>query len=108
MSKLLWSRMLVALLIGLSLTLVLSSPVVQAEEPAPSRLITGRVYDAQGQPVQGVQAAATEHGQGEPIAQSATQADGRYALSIPDNIPDRLIVQLERTHFGFSVSPNCG
>ncbi|MEJ2732456.1 MAG: ArsB/NhaD family transporter [Anaerolineae bacterium] len=99
MSRLPWSWMLAALLIGLSLILVLSSPAVQAEEPAPSRLITGRVYDQQGQPVQGVQAAATEHGDGEPIAQSATQADGRYALVMPDNIPDRLVVQLERTHF---------
>ena len=99
MSKLLWSWMLVALLIGLSLTLVLSSPAAQAEEPAPSRLITGRVYDQQGQPVQGVQAAATEDSEGEPIAQSATQADGRYALVMPDNVPDRLVVHLERTHF---------
>jgi Na+/H+ antiporter NhaD/arsenite permease-like protein len=91
--------MLIALLMGLSLTLVLSSPGVQAEEPSPSRLITGRVYDPQGQPVQGVQVAAIEHNEGHPIAQGATQADGRYALAIPDNVPDRLVVQLERAHF---------
>jgi hypothetical protein len=44
-SKLPWHWMSIALLIGLSLTLVLSNPGVQAEQPAPSQLIKGRVYD---------------------------------------------------------------
>jgi Na+/H+ antiporter NhaD/arsenite permease-like protein len=91
--------MLIALLVGLSLTLILTNPGVQAEVPAPSRLIMGRVYDSQGQPVQGVEVAVIEHNEGDPIARSTTQADGRYALAMADEVPDELIIQLERAHF---------
>jgi Na+/H+ antiporter NhaD/arsenite permease-like protein len=99
MSKLPWTWTSIALLVGLGLSLMLLGSGVQAEEPGPSRLITGRVYDPQGEPVKGVQVVAFEPSRGDSIAQSATQADGRYALAVPDSIPDSLVLQLERTHF---------
>jgi Na+/H+ antiporter NhaD/arsenite permease-like protein len=84
---------------GLGLALVFSSPGVQAQPTGPSRLVTGLVYDPQGQPVEGVQVAGLVSGQDESIATAATQADGRYALSMPANVPGSLSIHLTRAHF---------
>ena len=99
MSRQFWSWILVALLVGLSLTLLLSGPEAQAAEDGSSRLLTGLVYDPQRQPVEGVEVVAAKPGQGEPLASSETQPDGRYALAIPGDVPSGLTIQLTRSHF---------
>ena len=99
MDKRFWSWTLLALLLGLSLMLLLSGPNVRAEETESSQLLTGLVYDPQGQPVAGVEVAALESGQDEPIASSTTQADGRYALALTKDVTSRLTIQLTRAHF---------
>jgi Na+/H+ antiporter NhaD/arsenite permease-like protein len=89
----------VGLLIALIGVLVFAGRGAQAENPATSQLITGLVFDQQSQPVKGVDVTVTAPGSTEPIAQTTTQADGRYALALPGTIPDALVVHLERVHF---------
>lgn len=91
--------MLAALLLVISLTLLLTSPGAHAEDSGSSRLVTGLVFDPQGQPVEGVQVLAVAPDQGDQLASSATQADGRFALAVPPSVPDRLIIEMDRAHF---------
>jgi len=97
---------LVAFLLGCGLLLALFGRGSQAEEPLPA-LLTGVVVDRQGQPVR--EAIVTlnlqhdspqeEQGEGELLAETVTQADGRYALILPETFPDDLAVHIERPHF---------
>jgi Na+/H+ antiporter NhaD/arsenite permease-like protein len=89
---------LVALLLGLSLILTLSGRDSEAEEPPPP-LIAGLVSDQQGQPVAGAE--ITLHGPlgSEPLSSATTQPDGRFALVLPDVIPDTLSIRVEHAHF---------
>ena len=95
---------LVALLVGISLIVALPRGGAQAQEPVPSPLITGSVYDHQGQPVVDahVTVSATDEGAADgsrPVAEAMTQPDGRYALVLPENFPSTLVVLIERPHF---------
>jgi Na+/H+ antiporter NhaD/arsenite permease-like protein len=89
---------LVALLLGLSLILTLSGRDSEAGEPPPP-LIAGLVSDQQGQPVAGAE--ITLHGPlgSEPLSSATTQPDGRFALVLPDVIPDTLSIRVEHAHF---------
>jgi Na+/H+ antiporter NhaD/arsenite permease-like protein len=79
--------------------LVLSRPGSQAEEPAPAPLVTGSVHDPQGLPVQGAQVTLGAGRQDDPITQALTQPNGRFTLSVPEVIPDSLVVYINRAHF---------
>jgi Na+/H+ antiporter NhaD/arsenite permease-like protein len=100
--------LLAVLLIASSLALVLANRSVQAEGQASGELITGLVYDQQGQPIQGAQVSALPQGGTKPLAEATSQADGRYTLSLSGAIPDALTVDIERVHFkslAVSLSP---
>jgi Na+/H+ antiporter NhaD/arsenite permease-like protein len=90
---------LVAFLLTISLILVLTSHNAKAENSASLPLITGVVLDQQRQPISGAQVTATTPGGTEPIAQTTTQADGRFALSLSSKVPDGVVVHIERVHF---------
>ena len=100
MSKRFWSWLAVGLLVALGLILLVSGPGVQADQSSPSRLITGLVYDPQGQAVEGVKVAALGPEPGAILATGVTQADGRYTLEVPDHVPESLSLHLSRAHFG--------
>ncbi len=70
----------------------------RAEEQAPV-LITGVVLDRQSQPVREATVTLRSELESEPIAEASTQPDGRYALAIPETIPNDLVVHIERSHF---------
>jgi Na+/H+ antiporter NhaD/arsenite permease-like protein len=89
---------LVAFLIGSSLLLALFGQGSQAEEPLPA-LLTGVVYDRQGQPVREAAVTLQAKPKGEPLSEAVTQPDGRYALVLPEAFPDDLAVHFERPHF---------
>ena len=90
---------LVALLLGIGLILAFSGMHTRAETPAPSPLLTGSVYDRQRQPVTGAEVTISAGHESEPISEATTQPDGRYALSLPEMMPDTLVVRIERAHF---------
>jgi Na+/H+ antiporter NhaD/arsenite permease-like protein len=90
---------LAALLLGLSLFLALSGMHTQAGEPAPCGLVTGSILDRQGQPVKGAEVTLSASLGSEPLAETTSQADGRYALSLPETIPGTLSLEIERVHF---------
>lgn len=89
---------LAALLIGISIVLVLSWQGTGAEEPLPP-LLTGVVYDRQGQPVVGAEVTLHEAGQSEPLSEATTQPNGRYTLIPPQAAPDSATIHIERAHF---------
>jgi Na+/H+ antiporter NhaD/arsenite permease-like protein len=90
---------LLALLGGIGLALSLPGAGIRAKGAAPSQVITGNVYDQQGQPVEGAQVTLTTGHETSLMAETTTQPDGRYALTLSDTIPDTLIVHIERAHF---------
>jgi Na+/H+ antiporter NhaD/arsenite permease-like protein len=94
---LLW--LLVAPLSVIGLALALPSTSSQAQESAPSHLVTGSVHDRQGQPVVGAQVTISAAHENNPLAEAMTQPDGRYALSLPELVSQRLTVHIERAHF---------
>jgi Na+/H+ antiporter NhaD/arsenite permease-like protein len=89
---------LIAPLIGISIFLVLSWQGTGAEEPLPP-LLTGVVYDRQGQPVPGAEVTLHAARQSEPLSEATTQPNGRYTLLPPQIIPDTATVHIERVHF---------
>jgi len=98
-NRLLRLWLLAALLLGISLALVLPRTGAQAKGQALSPLVTGSVYDQQGQPVEGALVTLSAAHESDSIAQATTQPDGRYSLSLSETIPDTLIVHIKRAHF---------
>jgi Na+/H+ antiporter NhaD/arsenite permease-like protein len=93
--------LLVLIMVGSILLLVIPGAHAQGETPATERLITGKVVDKQGQPVESADVTLDVSGEINPIAQVTTQSDGRYTLIVPssDSIPDNLSIRIQRAHF---------
>ncbi len=70
----------------------------QAGAPSPAARITGTIFDAQEQPVEGAQV-WVQAGAAAPLAETSTQPDGSFALALPENLPQILSFHVERTHF---------
>lgn len=63
-------------------------------------LIMGSVFDRQNQPVEGADVALQVDGEHEPVAETTTQADGRFVFSPPDPVPAGDVrIHIERAHF---------
>ena len=62
-------------------------------------LLTGSVFDGQAQPVEGALVTLHTTSEGEVLAEGTTQADGRYALILPEPIPEPLLIHIDRPHF---------
>ena len=92
-----WS--LVALLAGVAAALVLGSlGGAQAEESLPP-VITGLVIDSQDQPVESVLVTLSTADSEAVLSETETQADGRFALPVPEIIPAGLLIHFDRPHF---------
>jgi Na+/H+ antiporter NhaD/arsenite permease-like protein len=89
---------LVLFLLGSGLLLAAARPGSQAEAPQRA-LLTGVVNDRQSQPVRDATVTLLGDQATEPLAEATTQPDGRYALILPDTLPDELSVHIERAHF---------
>jgi Na+/H+ antiporter NhaD/arsenite permease-like protein len=79
--------------------LILSPEDVHAQEDALVLYVVGKLFDGQNQPISGVTVSLHELINAEPLVEVYTQADGRYALPVPDSIPDHLVMHFERVHF---------
>lgn len=93
------------LLFGLFLALSLAGLFVnstQADAPGPEKgyyVITGRLIDSQGQPVEAANVRAFEGNQVEPLAEVESQDDGTWSLLLPSVPQDKLEVHIQRAHF---------
>ena len=98
MTKTTRSWWLVALLLASCLLLAVLGGNSQAEEPLPS-LLTGLVEDSQGVAVRDAEVTLSAAPGSDPLSEASTQPDGRYALFLPEIIPDALTIHIERVHF---------
>lgn len=94
-------RLILALLV---LPLVLSHAhpgLAQQTQPQETAPIVGYIEDSQGQPVAGAVVSALSATDGSKIADTESQEDGNYALSLPlqEPLPNSLVVHIERPHF---------
>lgn len=80
------------------LLLTAHPPPVEAHQVG-DPLITGTLHDTQNQPVSGATVSLSTPGVDSPISEAVTQPDGRYALSIPEELPEELQMHFERKHF---------
>ncbi|MGD2155685.1 MAG: SLC13 family permease [Anaerolineales bacterium] len=89
----------------------------RAQESSSSGTLFGEVRDSQNQPVVGAQITLRKNSEDDPIAQTSTQPDGSFALSISNSepsaesyqvqdeslsteeIPNGLMLNVERAHF---------
>jgi Na+/H+ antiporter NhaD/arsenite permease-like protein len=90
---------LAAVLLAASLFVLLGGRGSRALEPPPGPLVAGVVYDTQDQPVEGADVTLRTPGRVEPLAEAVTQLDGRFALSVPEGVPNKLAMHIERSHF---------
>lgn len=79
--------------------LVLHAPQTDASESNSTRFLTGLVVDKQNVPVSDAEVIVQSNNDKHELAVADTQADGRYVLSLPDDLPDTLILEIERLHF---------
>jgi len=86
-------------LLALALIVVLGGRGSRAQAPPPRPLVAGVVRDPQNQPVEQAEVTLRAPGQQEPLAEAVTQANGRYALPVPEEMPDALALHVERPHF---------
>ncbi len=86
---------------------LLAQPGTAPHAETPVQLLTGNLYDPQGQPVSGAHIVLLAEHTGEPVARTSTQADGRYALELPAPFPaeNPLSIHVERAHFEPLVIP---
>ena len=98
MAKPLRFYLLIILLLPAGFLLSLPRHNAQGQTTANTRLISGTVYDRQGQLVADAQVSLRAAGEADPLAQAHTQPDGRYALTLTGTVPDQLTVHIEREH----------
>jgi Na+/H+ antiporter NhaD/arsenite permease-like protein len=68
---------------------------IEAQKP----LITGRIFDLQGQPISDAVVRLFAAGDETSLSEGTTQGDGRFALYISENLSERLSIHIERKHF---------
>jgi len=87
------------------LFLIIPKQNAQGKTPEVTGLITSTVHDRQGQVVADAQVTLHKQGSDEPLSQTFTQADGRYALAVPEDLSNQLSIRIEREHFRTAEIP---
>jgi len=76
-----------------------SSTPVLAKQEEPEYLISGRVQDAQGQPVNEAEVTARLANESEPLAEAVSHEDGTWELLLP-TVPNQPVnIEISRPHF---------
>ena len=70
-----------------------------AQEELGTTWITGGIIDSQNQPVVRAKVTLLGGDNEQILAETVTQEDGRYTLTLPDHIPNSLQIHIERFHF---------
>jgi Na+/H+ antiporter NhaD/arsenite permease-like protein len=90
---------LIAALVVAAAFLLLPEDRGQAQTSESGNLITGFINDRQGTAVLGAQVSLLAPGASQPLAETLTQADGRFTLVFTQNPVDELSVRVTREHF---------
>ncbi len=92
---------IIGLLVGVSLSLLWQNQASRASVSENETYIIGEIADNHTQPV--VDARVVLFSTADPetaLSEATTQADGRFALPIPESLPqDELFLQIKRAHF---------
>jgi len=81
-------------------SVLLSRERVSAAQELPNQLwILGTIQDSHGQPVKDVNIHLFIESTPDAIGETKTQTDGRFALQVPEPLPDQLSLRLDRPHF---------
>jgi len=75
---------------------------VEAQQSSAVYLV-GVIRDGQSQPIMGVELQLLNHQNDQLLASATSQADGRYALLIPEGVPQQADLHIERAHFSNQV-----
>jgi Na+/H+ antiporter NhaD/arsenite permease-like protein len=98
----------VLILICASTFLILFFENTEAQDSTLGPFIVGSLFDSQNQPISGAEVTLFAEGEAEPLSEVKSQADGRYALPVPETVPNSLIVHFKRVHFkaaDYELSP---
>jgi Na+/H+ antiporter NhaD/arsenite permease-like protein len=80
--------------------LLLSGAVpVSAQSQTGQPLIVGRVLDSQGGPISEADVSLIGGADGAVLETTITQDDGRFALTVPQPMPDQAEIEIQRNHF---------
>ena len=93
------SILLCVIIIGIGLAFGLAIGRTDAQQIQSVAWVTGSVFDLQSQPVVAAKVALLGGENKEILVETQTQKDGRYTLAIPEEIPDNVFIQIERSHF---------
>jgi Na+/H+ antiporter NhaD/arsenite permease-like protein len=72
-------------------------PVSEPAEQGPS--LSGRLLDAQGEPVHGAEISVLAPEQEDPLAEDESEFDGTFVLDLPTVEVPELVVRIHRSHF---------
>ncbi len=90
-------------ILALMLSYASRPALAQGSEPADESdmvfLVTGTVFDRQNLPVRNAVVTLIDRTTDELLAEDITQPNGRYAMTLDNPIPKRLVVRIERPHF---------
>ncbi len=89
------------LIILLGLVCLIAIPVNpgQAQVATHEQLLTGKIANHQGQPVQGADVTLSTGQENKVLAEATSQPDGSYELLLPQSIPDNLVIHVHCAHF---------
>jgi Na+/H+ antiporter NhaD/arsenite permease-like protein len=82
-----------------AILLMTGSTPAAAEGDEAAIFIYGKVEDGQFQPVRDVQVSLIDPADQEVLSTSLTLSDGRYALELPEPLPEELEIDFKRPHF---------
>lgn len=93
------------LVIVVSFSVFVLTTQVEAQDSAQLAYLVGKIEDRQDEPVVGAEVILEDADTGEGLAAAETESDGRYALPVPDEIPETVQVKIERAHFENTQMP---
>ena len=79
--------------------MVYTGQSARAQDRDPQAWIYGSILDTQNQPVSDAEVKLSTPSSKKPLVSVNTQADGSFALPLPEEIPAELILEVKRSHF---------
>jgi Na+/H+ antiporter NhaD/arsenite permease-like protein len=93
------NALLSLLVVVTSFSIFIWTKQAQAQETTSEAYLIGKVEDSQNEPVVGAQVVLRGGDSGDMLVETETESDGRFAMPIPPQLPERLSVHVQRAHF---------